>query len=374
MNICAIICEFNPFHNGHAYLIERAKQLSGCDAVLCIMSGSFTQRGEMCILDKYVRARHAIYGGADAVIELPALFAVAPAEIFARGAVKILSSLPAVKSLCFGCENALDFEKIAQKLAFEEPDFKDRLYALLDSGESYASAYAKAFGQDGEKLSSPNNILAAEYAKANIREGKRLTLYPVTRLGGGYHDGGLEGQFSSAKAIRENRGDDRALDYAPDYVIDDLRRTEDRTERFKRLAADKLFFADKLQLRNIYGCSEGLENRLKSLSLGQSFDEILRGCTSKRYPTTRIRRILCANLLSLDRRCAEATLKKNIPVKVLAVRKSAADDILPLIDAKGDEDTDIAELAKLTDESYRIWRHINFPFGEHNVNQKMILV
>lgn len=374
MNICAIICEFNPFHNGHAYLIERAKQLTGCDAVLCIMSGSFTQRGEMCILDKYVRARHAILGGADAVIELPAPFAVAPAEIFARGAVKILSSLPAVKSLCFGCENALDFDAIAQKLAFEEPTFRERLGALLDSGEGYASAYAKAFGQAGEMLSSPNNILATEYAKANIKEGGRLTLFPVIRLGCGYHDGGLKGTYASARAIRENRGDDRAFEYAPEYVIDDLRRTEDRTERFKTLAADSLFFADKQKLKDIYGCSEGLENRLKSASLGHSFDEILRECTSRRYSTTRIRRILCANLLSLDRHCADAALRERIPVRVLAVRKSAADAVLPLLDIGGDDNAVTAKLKNLTDESYRIWRHINFPFGEHNVNQKMILV
>ena len=137
MDICAIICELNPLHNGHAYLIESARRLTGCDAVLLIMSGSFTQRGEMCILDKYVRARHAILSGADAVIELPAPFAVAPAEIFARGAVKILSSIPDVKSLCFGCEEVADFGAVAKYLSDEDGAFRERLSSLLENGEGY---------------------------------------------------------------------------------------------------------------------------------------------------------------------------------------------------------------------------------------------
>ena len=94
MKTYGIICEYNPFHNGHKFLIEKAKEITECDAVLCIMSGNFTQRGEMCIADKYTRAKHAVLGGADCVIQLPSPFAVAPAEIFASGAIKILSSIP----------------------------------------------------------------------------------------------------------------------------------------------------------------------------------------------------------------------------------------------------------------------------------------
>ncbi|MDE7301231.1 MAG: nucleotidyltransferase family protein [Clostridia bacterium] len=99
MKICAIICEFNPFHNGHAYLLKKARELSGCDAVVLIMSGQFTQRGEICRTDKFLRAKHAVLSGADAVLELPAPFAVAPAEIFASGAVKLLAELTAKSPL-----------------------------------------------------------------------------------------------------------------------------------------------------------------------------------------------------------------------------------------------------------------------------------
>ena len=106
MKICAVICEYNPFHNGHKYLIEQAKRLSGCDAVLCIMSGNFTQRGEAAVLPKFVRAEHAVRGGADCVIQLPAAFSVAPAEVFAQGAqrrrLQELGFVPGAQVECVG--------------------------------------------------------------------------------------------------------------------------------------------------------------------------------------------------------------------------------------------------------------------------------
>ena len=106
MKICAIICEFNPFHNGHQYLLSEAKKRTKADALLCIMSGNFVQRGEIAILDKYTRAKHAVACGADIVIELPSVFATSNAEIFASGAISILSKIPSVTHLAFGAEYA----------------------------------------------------------------------------------------------------------------------------------------------------------------------------------------------------------------------------------------------------------------------------
>ena len=102
MKICGIVCEFNPLHNGHAYLLAQARARSGCDALVCVMSGNFTQRGEPACMEKYTRAEHAILAGADAVIELPAAFACAPAELFARGAIRLLAALPGFGCLAFG--------------------------------------------------------------------------------------------------------------------------------------------------------------------------------------------------------------------------------------------------------------------------------
>ena len=171
MKFLAIICEFNPFHNGHAYLIKRAKELYACDGVICIMSGNFTQRGDICVLDKYTRARHAILGGADCVIQLPSPFAVAPAEIFASGAIKILSSIPEITAVAFGCENddKEKFIRAAELLIDESESFKNALNENLARGESYIKSYAAAFcgcGGNEELVTNPNNILALEYVKA----------------------------------------------------------------------------------------------------------------------------------------------------------------------------------------------------------------
>ena len=106
MKFCGIICEYNPFHNGHLYQLQEAKKRSGADALLCIMSGNFVQRGEAAVLDKFTRAKHAVKAGADIVIELPALFATSNAELFAKGAISLLSAIPSVSTLCFGAENA----------------------------------------------------------------------------------------------------------------------------------------------------------------------------------------------------------------------------------------------------------------------------
>ena len=113
MRIAAVVCEYNPFHNGHKYQLERIREESGCDKILCLMSGCFTQRGDMALFDKYTRARHAVENGADLVLELPTAFAVGSAEQFARGAVHILASIPAVKVLCFGCESGTKEEFLA---------------------------------------------------------------------------------------------------------------------------------------------------------------------------------------------------------------------------------------------------------------------
>ena len=106
MKFCSIICEYNPFHNGHLYQLQEAKRRSGADALLCMMSGNFVQRGEAAVLNKFTRAKHAVQAGADIVVELPTVFATSNAELFAKGAISILSAIPCVSSLCFGAENA----------------------------------------------------------------------------------------------------------------------------------------------------------------------------------------------------------------------------------------------------------------------------
>ena len=419
MKICAVICEFNPFHNGHAYLLSRAKRLSGCDAVVCVMSGSFTQRGEICRTDKYLRARHAILCGADAVIELPTPFAVAPAEIFARGAVKVISRLGADCTLAFGCEGCDPCEgcepcdgcdpdegcepcegynedgvcgtdcedggelltrKLTQAveiLICESARFKAELKRGVDGGESYAKSYANAFtacGGDGQLLSSPNNILGVEYVKAVRELGVDINFIPVKRVGAGYRDERLAGTYSSASAIRANAGDGQIRQAMPECSYGEFIRSTDNRERFERFAVDTLFTCNKRDLARVYGCTEGLENRLKRLAEVNGYSDILTVACNRRYPKARISRIICANLLGLYADQTEKFLLGNLPVKILAVKKSRADELLPVLTVKGEPSAEETACAEITAKSYALWRHLSAPLIYDNPLDKMALV
>ena len=169
MKFCAIICEYNPFHNGHKYQLAEARRLSGCDKILCIMSGNFTQRGEAAVFHKYERARHAVENGADAVIELPAAFSVSPAQLFACGAVHILAAIPAVQTLAFGCESGdkESFLRTARATLSESKQFKAALKENMKDGTSYIRARNAALlssGADVDEalLSSPKGVAVGE--------------------------------------------------------------------------------------------------------------------------------------------------------------------------------------------------------------------
>ncbi len=330
MKICAVICEFNPFHSGHEYLIEQAKRMSGCDAVLCIMSGNFTQRGEMCINGKYIRAKHAILGGADCVIQLPAPFAVAPAEIFASGAVKILSAIPDIKYLAFGCENAdLDYYKNAEISLNESENFKTLLQNGLNEGDSYVKSYSRAFsscGGDVRIVRQPNNVLGLEYVKSILKLNSKIKILPIQRIGGNFSDGTVYENYSSAFAIRNGLNNEKVKKCVPEFVLNDLPK-QFETNEYENYLRYVLFNSEKSELKRIYGCGEGLENKLKSLE-NMPFGDIIRHTTSKRYSSSRIRRILCANALELYRDDCEKYLSANLYIKPLAVKRLAADKIL----------------------------------------------
>lgn len=331
MKILAIISEFNPFHNGHRYIIKRARAISRCDRVLCIMSGSFTQRGDICITDKYTRAKHAIAGGADCVIQLPAAFAVAPAEIFARGALKLLSSIPDVCYLAFGCENddKREFLKAADLLIDESEEFKTVIGKGLTKGESYIKAYTAAFtacGGNGALVSSPNNTLALEYVKAIKRLNASIDILPVKRIGGGYHDGSLKCNYSSASAIRNNLHSKEVKNNLPEFVYNDMPADYSTTE-YESLLRNYLFKAEEGNLKRIFGCAEGLEHKLKGLE-NLPFNEIIQNATSKRYTSSRIKRILCANALELYADEVKNFIEGDLYIKPLAVKKEFANEIL----------------------------------------------
>ena len=213
MKVLGIIAEYNPFHNGHLYHLNTAKELTNADYCLVIMSGDFTQRGEPALIDKYLRAQMALEAGADLVLELPVCYALGSAPYFAHGAVSLLDKLHVADTLAFGCEyNDLGLiQKVARLLAEESELYSQKLKHYLKSGHSYPSAQSFAvidcIGQANIPvgfLSSSNNILAIEYCKALALRKSTILPTTITRKGKDYLDAELSSDtaFCSALAVR----------------------------------------------------------------------------------------------------------------------------------------------------------------------------
>ncbi|MCD8294121.1 MAG: nucleotidyltransferase family protein [Clostridia bacterium] len=331
MKFCAIISEFNPFHNGHKYIIEKAREVTGADKVICLMSGPFTQHGEMAVMDKYARATHAILGGADVVAELPVQFAVSPAEYFAKGAIQALSAIPGVKDLVFGCESgsAMDFEGSAIIMMSEDDEFKEVLQSGLKRGQSYITAYQNAFiacGGTPEMVRNPNNILGIEYTKAIRSIHACIAIHPVRRIGSEHNDPWQHKSISSATSIRANPESEFARSSVPHYVAECLRDDTGAQHNFQRYLMDNLYDTAAQDLTECLGCTEGLENRIKD-NQHLSFDDFISEVTTKRYTSSRIRRILIANALGISE--TEVRHLAIVPHKLtlLAVEKSLAPDL-----------------------------------------------
>lgn len=340
MKFCAVICEYNPFHNGHRFQLSEIKRTSGCDKILCLMSGNFTQRGEAAVLDKYTRARHAISCGADVVLELPAAFAVSSAELFARGAVHILGSVPAVTTLAFGCESGdkESFLAAAQATLSEDKNFKAALKENMKDGTSYIRArnsLVLSLNSDIDEslLSAPNNVLGTEYCRAILSAGLNIEPLPIARVGGGYADTSLFKNFSSATALRgalleDTRKARKALKRnLPECVLEDLQ--EAPKLPYQRAALCALASTPSERIADCPDCSEGLENRLKNMARSNpEYDEALSKIVSKRYTLSRLKRILAQNFLGVKLKDVKTYADAPLYYKVLGIKKSGSEEIL----------------------------------------------
>ena len=355
MKICGVICEYNPFHNGHKYMLEQAKAKSGCDFLICIMSGNFTQRGELAVNDKFTRAEYAVRGGADAVIELPAAFAVSPAELFAKGGIKLLTSLPCFDCLAFGAESgsAENFFATAKALSEETKELKSAIKEKLKAGYSPVFARAEAIKEldipnvDTNLINSPNNILGIEYQNALFYFESGARILPIPRVGAGYSESKLHNIYSSAAGIRlaAQKKKFRAVKKnVPEYVFKDAKAFVS-PESYKKIAVYSVISKPACELKKIVDCTEGLENRIQALAKDNpDYDILIDKITSKRYITSRIKRIFASSVLNITDELIRQSLKSRLYLKVLAVNKERAADILaalktsefPLITRKSD--------------------------------------
>ncbi len=210
MKTVGLITEYNPFHNGHAYHIEKAKMLTGADRVIVVMSGDFVQRGAPAVMPKHLRAESALLSGASLIIEFPVCFATGSAEYFAQGSISLLNRLGCIDSICFGseCGDLHLLKEIAQILADEPIEYQTALKQALKEGASFPAARQEALNIYSDKyseiLASPNNILGIEYLKALAKIHSKMEPFTIKRIGAGYHDMDIDGQFSSATAIRSD--------------------------------------------------------------------------------------------------------------------------------------------------------------------------
>lgn len=326
MKFSVSVCELNPLHGGHVRLIKKMKE-SG-DKVALIMSGNFCQRGEAAIVDKYTRARHAVLAGADIVFELPAAFSSSPAELFARGAVKLLDSLPVEKTLFFGTElgEKEDFLSLANATLNESKQFKAALKSRLDNGSPFALARMQALEDTGVDISlmkTPNSVLGLEYVKAILRNGSNMDFQPILRTGA-HDDLTIGGEYISAAAVRKAVKDGKKKkikSYLPKFVYADL---PDELPDFSVPSLYSILSATAKDLREVTDCSEGLENRIKiSCRASDNLEHLIDRLETRRYTRARISRIITNNMLGITRDFTEKCLKAPLYLKVLAVAEDS---------------------------------------------------
>lgn len=316
--ITGIIAEYNPFHNGHAYQLEQARLLTGCDFLVVVMSGDYVQRGAPAVFDKYTRARMALACGADLVLELPVACSCASAEFFASGAVSLLDGLGCVDFLCFGSESG-DLQSLmepARILAKESPVFQEALRRGLSLGLSFPAARKEAFracASNPDILDLPNNILGIEYLKALLQRESILKPVTIKREGQGYHDTLLDSGFASASGIRRFLKQEEAplsalpalKESLPDPVMEVLKDTLAHTlpvweEDFSMLLRYELLRQSASDLTRYADISPDLGRRLKNCAdKFSSFSEFVALVKTKDVTYTRITRALFHILLNL---------------------------------------------------------------------------
>lgn len=308
MKICGIIAEYDPFHTGHGHQIKALRDALGEDcAVICVMSGNWTQRGGPALVDKHTRAQTALLGGADLVLELPLPCAISSAEGFARGGVSVLNTTGIVTHLCFGseCGDLVPLSRTAQVLD-SEPYFNN-LHKGLDQGLSFPVARQQAvqqlIGDDADCLSLPNNNLGVEYLRALNRLNSSITPVTVRREGAG-HGQGPAGGFASASFLRQQISAGNWSEASP-YLLPEILELLQNTPRsdFRRAERAILCQLRRMspdELAALPDCGEGLSNRLyQVIRQGTSLDEILTLVKTKRYTHARLRRILLWAFLGL---------------------------------------------------------------------------
>lgn len=316
MKSVGIVAEYNPFHNGHLYHLQKTKEMSGADVAICVMSGNFLQRGEPALVSKWYRARMALEAGLDIVVELPYAFAVQKAELFAYGAVYLLNALKC-DAICFGSESGdvKPFLNTLEYLNKHSDTYNHYIKSYVKQGVSYPRALALAYESlkeglhNGVDLSKPNNILGYQYIRAAHELNSNIQFFTVKRNKAEHHDQTFHHEkIASATSIRkslsENPDFDQIRSYVPESTLSVLASYVKKYKNLHEWENYWPFFQYRLltlsedELHQIYDAEEGLPYRfLRAAQSANSFHSFMESVKTKRYTWTRLQRI-CVHILT----------------------------------------------------------------------------
>lgn len=303
-----IVAEYNPFHNGHKYHLEKSLELSRADISVAVISGNFTQRGDFALMNKWQRSEMAVRCGLNLVVEMPTVFGCGNAGYFARSGIDILENL-GVDYISFGSEsgNIERLKEISRAITENQEIIEENVKVQVKDGISYPRARQEALtgiiGDDKlEVIQSPNNVLALEYLK-HIKTAVPIT---VERIGAGYNDEAAEGTFPSATSLRHSiyagRDVDKYLPEAAGNVVHENISHVPKDEVLFKMIAQTVFSRTEEELATYFGAEEGLGNKIKNtIRYCNSTEVLLEKLKSKRYTLTRLKRTLLMILLGVSR-------------------------------------------------------------------------
>lgn len=334
--VVGIVAEYNPFHNGHYYHMQKAKEEANADYCVAVISGNFTQRGDVAIVNKWSKAYMAICGGADLVIELPTIYSVSSAENFAAGAIKILDSLKIIDSISFGAEakDLATLNNIANVLQEEPKGYTTILSHELKKGISYPAArenalmmYLNDIKRYANILNSPNNILAIEYLKALKTQKSHMEPIMVERKKVYYNDTRIVDEFASATGVRklierkEYENLRKVIPRSTYQILGQEARNGNIVLGLEKYEKEILYTLRKMttaQIADLPDVSEGLEHTIKNAANNcNNLRDLISLIKSKRYTQTRLQRILIYALLGINKKMMADSKKITPYVRVL---------------------------------------------------------
>lgn len=366
MKVLGIIAEYNPFHNGHIYHINKAKEIAKADFVVAIISGPFTEAGNISVIDKYKKAELAIKYGANLVIELPEIYAISSAHYFSNAAIKLLDKLNIVDYVCFGseCDNVDMLKNISKKILDNEESFWNNL-----KKENKTSSFAKA-REDVLKnilneneisvIKGSNDILALEYISTLNELKSKIKPFAIKR----------NEEFKSATYIREslnNKKINNIKNTVPKETYEYIKSDLIGNEKLYELIRYKILTTDLKTLKAIKDINEGLENKLKKEIISSTnYNEFIQNVKSKRYEMSKIKRILINVLLDITKDDFNYAINNNILYAHILKSNNNGKILLSEISKKSDISiiTSISKIDNLNDD---IKKYLSFDIKAQNI-------